>query len=388
MRFDSKNIIGRDKEISNFFSILKTHSIVLSSHRRMGKTMLLKKMTAEYPNEFVPFFIIVEGKSSPEEFFHDLYRQLQEDKLLPDEKSSRIFEWYEKTFAGMQIKDMKLPSFRPHWKDALRKTVEDLLETNKGKNIIIMIDEFPMMLYKFIKEYDLVKEAVEMLDTLREIRQVYGDKGIRFIFCGSIGINIVLDLLRRDHHYAGEPINDMNLEILDAMTPMDAEMLIKHLVKTSNIKIDSSSDKNLGELCKEVDFLPFYIDLIIKELDINQEVVNKENIAKEVEKLISSPGNQGQFNHFSDRINTYYEEDIKLKAKQILNWLSKQDVQKSEEEIRNYLASKNAIQIEDVNLILKKLFDDLYITREIKDGIRFYEFKYRLLKRWWSINLG
>ena len=51
-----------------------------------------------------------------------------------------------------------------------------------------MIDEFPMMLYKFIKEYDLVKEAVEMLDTLREIRQVYGDKGIKFIFCGSIGI--------------------------------------------------------------------------------------------------------------------------------------------------------------------------------------------------------
>ena len=49
-------------------------------------------MTAEYPNEFVPFFIIVEGKSSPEEFFHDLYRQLQEDKLLPDEKSSRIFD--------------------------------------------------------------------------------------------------------------------------------------------------------------------------------------------------------------------------------------------------------------------------------------------------------
>jgi AAA domain len=388
MRFDSTNIIGRDKEISNFFSILKTHSIVLSSHRRMGKTMLLKKMTSEYPNEFVPFFIIVEGKSSPEEFFHDLYRQLQEDKLLPDNKNSRIFDWYEKTFAGMEIKDMKLPSFRSHWKDALRKTVEDLLETNKGKNIIIMIDEFPMMLYKFIKDNDLAKEAIEMLDTLREIRQVYGDKGIKFIFCGSIGINIVLDLLRKNHHYAGEPINDMNLEILDAMTPMDAEMLANHLIKTSNIKIDSSSVMNIDELCKEVDFLPFYIDLIIKEIDINQEVVSKENIAKEVEKLISSPGNQGQFNHFSDRINTYYEEDIKLKAKQILNWLSRQDVLKSEEEIRNYLASKNTVQIEDVNLILKKLFDDLYIKREIKDGIRFYEFKYRLLKRWWSINLG
>jgi hypothetical protein len=388
MRFDSKNIIGRDKEISNFFSILKTHSIVLSSHRRMGKTMLLKKMTSEYSKEFVPFFIIVEGKSSPEEFFHDLYRQLQEDKLLPDDKSSRILAWYEKTFAGMQIKDMKLPSFRSHWKDALRKTVEDLLETNNGKNIVIMIDEFPMMLHKFIKEYDLAKEAIEMLDTLREIRQVYGDKGIKFIFCGSIGINIVLDLLRKNHHYAGEPINDMNLEILDAMSTMDAEKLANHLIKTGNIKIDSSSDVNIGELCKEVDFLPFYIDLIIKELEINQEVLNKENIVKEVEKLISAPGNQGQFNHFSDRINTYYEEDIKLRAKQILNWLSRQDVQKSEEEIRNYLASKDSIQIEDVNLILKKLFDDLYITREIKDGIRFYEFKYRLLKRWWSINLG
>jgi hypothetical protein len=388
MRFDSKNIIGRDTEINNFFSILKTHSVVLSSHRRMGKTMLLKKMTSQFPKEFIPVFIIVEGKSNPEEFFHDLYRQLQEDKILPDDKSSKIFSWYEKNFAGMQIKDMKLPSFRSHWKEALRKTIEDILETNPGKNVIIMIDEFPMMLYKFIKEYDLAKEAIEMLDTLREIRQVYEDKGIKFIFCGSIGINVVLDLLRKNYHYAGEPINDMSLEILDAMTPLDAEMLANHLIRTNNVTVDSGSNNYVSELCKEVDFLPFYIDLIIKELDINHLVVNKENILKKVEMLISSPGNQGQFNHFSDRINTYYEEDIKLLAKQILNWLSKQATPKSEEEIRNFLASKNNIPIEDVNLILKKLFDDLYINREIKEGIRYYEFRYNLLKRWWVINLG
>lgn len=388
MKFDSQNIIGREVEIANLFSILKTHSIVLSSHRRMGKTVLLKKMTSEHPDEFRPVFIIVEGKSNPEEFIHDLYHQLQEASLISEDRSSKILTWYEKTFAGKEIKDMKLPSFRPHWKEALRKMIEDLIETNKGKTVIIMIDEFPMMLYKFIKEYNLVLEATEILDTLREIRQVYGDRGIKFIFCGSIGINTVLDLLRKKHNYAGEPINDMSLEILDAMSPEDAIMLANHLIKTKKIKIESKFKKSIGELCSQVDYLPFYIDLIIKELDIHHSIFNSDNVKKEVEKLISAPGNQGQFNHFSDRINTYYEDEIKQTAKQILNWLSKQDESKSETEIYNIIASKKKIQLEDVKYVLKKLFDDIYIQRDIIGGNRFYKFKYSLLKRWWLINLS
>jgi hypothetical protein len=388
MKSDSGNIIGRMTEISSLLSILKTHSIVLSSHRRMGKTMLLKKMAKTCPSNFKPVLIIVEGKSNPEEFVHDLYHRLLEKKIISATKSNRFKEWYEKNLAGLELKDMKLPSFRPHWKEALRKIIEDVLEQNNGSNVVILIDEFPMMLYKFIKEYDMALEAIDLLDTLREIRQLFGDSGIKFIFCGSIGINVVLDLLRREQKYAGEPINDMSLEILDAMTSEDAELLAKHLIKTKNVKVDKNIKQNLKELCKQVDNMPFYIDLVIKELDIHQKRISKENILTEVDRLINSPANQGQFNHFSDRINTYYESDIKPIAKEILDWLSKQDTPKSEDEILNHLASKRSIQLEELKPVLKKLFEDLYLTRLLKEGIRCYAFKYSLLKKWWFVNLS
>ncbi|MBN1181051.1 MAG: AAA family ATPase [Bacteroidales bacterium] len=387
MRFESQKIIGRLIEINNFFIVLKTRSIVLSSHRRMGKTMVLKKMTSEHPDEFIPVFLIVEGKSNPEEFIHDLFQQLKEAELIKD-KSSRLLTWYEKNFAGKEIKDMKLPSFRPHWKEALKRIIEDLIEINRGKTVLIMIDEFPMMLYKFIKEYDLALQAIEMLDTLREIRQLYGDQGIKFIFCGSIGFNVVLNILRQEHNYAGAPINDMSLEILDAMTLDDAKSLAMYLVETKKVKIESNSEDLIELLCNQVDYLPFYIDLIIKEIEIQNEVINRSNIELVIEKLVSAPGNQGQFNHFSDRINTYYEDNVKDIALRILNFLAKKDEFIYENDIYNVIAAHKKIQPDDIKFILKKLFDDLYLNRDIRDGNRFYCFKYKLLKKWWSTNLS
>jgi hypothetical protein len=388
MEFDSKNIIGRVTEINSLLSILGTQSIVLSSHRRMGKTMVLKKMAVECTSNIKPVFIIVEGKSNPEEFVHDLYQQLVEEKIITMSRTNRFLTWYETNLAGKELKEMKLPSFRQHWKEALKKMIEDVLEQNQNVKVVILIDEFPMMLYKFIKEYGLALEAIEILDTLREIRMLFGDKGIRFVFCGSIGITVVLDLLRKVHNYAGEPINDMSLEILDAMSPKDAELLSKHLISTRGIEADENIEHNLQDLCKQVDCMPFYIDLVIKELFIHQRKLSYENIQAEVDRLISSPANQGQFNHFSDRINTYYESDIKSIAKEILDWLSKQSTPKSEDEILNNLASKRAIQLDQIKPILKKLFEDLYITRILKDEKRYYEFKYSLLKKWWHVNLS
>ncbi|OQX77175.1 MAG: hypothetical protein B6D64_08655 [Bacteroidetes bacterium 4484_276] len=388
MAYNISNIIGRDTEVKKLLRVLETHSIVLSSHRRMGKTYLLKKIKATHPDNIVPLFLIVEGKSSPEEFVYDLYRCLQEEGLITIGKSKRFHNWYEKTIAGQEIKEMKLPSFRPHWKEALRKIIEGLLEEQKGKTIVIMIDEFPIMLYKFIMEYKLVNEAVELIDTLREIRQVYGDRGIRFIFCGSIGINVVLEKLKKSHNYAGEPLNDMSMEILDAMNIGDAKKLVRHLIEVKEISIEPDNDNTIDELCKSVDSLPFYIDLIIKEIDVNQSIISPESIKNEVERLILAAGNQGQFNHYTDRISTYYEKDMGKISRKTLNWLSTKENFVDELEIFNMLAGQQKIEEDVVRGVLKKLFDDLYLDRKINRGKRFYKFKYNLLRKWWMVNFG
>lgn len=390
MEFNTSNIIGRNVEMENIIQLLKSQSVVLSSHRRMGKTFLLKKIAASEDTSFNFILMIEQGTKSPEEFVYNMYKILQDEKLISVGKGRRFSDWYEKTLAGKEIKDMKLPSFRKHWKEALRHIIEDLVTEQKDKVTVIMVDEFPIMLYEFITEYKLVSEAIELLDTLRKIRQIYSDKGIRFVYCGSIGINVVLDKLKELHSYVGEPINDMSLEILDKMSTKDAKELVKHLAKVRGINIISSinKDETIELLCKSVDCLPFYIDLLIKNIDLKHDDISTESIIKEAKKLIETAGNQGQFNHYVDRISTYYDKDIGNVSKIILNWLSNKDAPVVENEILNMLAQKNNIQEEYLKLILKKLFDDLYLDRIIRDSKRFYSFKYDLVRQWWMINFG
>jgi len=388
MKFNISSIIGRNVEMKNIIQLLNSQSVVLSSHRRMGKTFLLKKIAASEASSFNFVLMIEQGTKSPEEFVYNMYKILQDENLITIGKGKRFSNWYEKTIAGKEIKEMKLPSFRAHWKEALRNIIEDLLVEQEDKVTVIMIDEFPIMLYEFITEYKLVSEAIELLDTLRKIRQIYSDKGIRFVYCGSIGINVVLDKLKELHSYAGEPINDMSLEILDKMSIEDARELVKHLAKTRDININPNKKETIELLCKSVDCLPFYIDLLIKNIDLNHNSISVESVSQETKKLIETAGNQGQFNHYVDRISTYYDKDISKVSKTILNWLSNENALVEEKEIINMLSQKIKIQEEDVKLILKKLFDDLYLDRQIKDSKRFYRFKYDLVRQWWMINFG
>lgn len=388
MKYNTKNIIGRETEIRDILQTLEDHSIILSSHRRMGKTFLLKKLTNSTPNDTNFVLMIEEGTKTPEEFVYNLYKTLQEANLITVEESKKIFEIIGKALDATSIKDIKLPSFRKHWKETLRNIIEQLLVEQANKNTIIMIDEFPIMLYKFIVEHKLTNEAIELIDTLREIRQKHGERGIKFIYCGSIGINVVLEKLKDLHNYAGEPINDMRIEILDAMSMNDAKELVRHIAATKDISITPNDDKTIEALCNSVDCLPFYIDLLIKEICLRHETISQESVKKETDALVETASNQGQFNHYTQRISTYYKDDIAQISKRILNWLSTKESYTNEDDIINALLQKEAISNEKIKMVLKKLFEDLYLERKIQDGKRKYRFKYQLIKKWWMINFG
>ena len=61
-----------------------------------------------------------------------------------------------------------------------------------------MFDELPLMLFNFVKSRDCGPQVgIEFLDVLREMRNKYeATKNIAFIFCGSIGINLIIKDLK------------------------------------------------------------------------------------------------------------------------------------------------------------------------------------------------
>jgi hypothetical protein len=254
-------LIGRQTEAGEIWSLLHQKSVVLSSLRRMGKTSLLKIMADNPPgNSWRPVFHVVQGNTSVDEFVQQLYQRLVEEGLL-DGKAGSVRKIYDKFFAGRKFGEYELPDLKRYWKDVLVSMMKELAE-RKDRNTVVMLDEFPWMIYNLATKYQAEKEAMELLDVLRTIRQTTEqDSGLRFVFCGSIGFHIALNHLVRQHQYLGNPTNDMHTYLLYEMSEADADALCAELGKLYGV---ADRDGLYAHISKQVERLPFFIDLIPK----------------------------------------------------------------------------------------------------------------------------
>ena len=72
------DVLGRDKLIERLWRVLEGRSVILSAERRMGKTCLVKKMTAELPKEKLAVYHDLEQVHTTLEFAELLFRDVEE----------------------------------------------------------------------------------------------------------------------------------------------------------------------------------------------------------------------------------------------------------------------------------------------------------------------
>ena len=138
--------------------------------------------------------------------------------------------------------------------------------------------------------------------------------------------------------------------------------------------------------------MPFYIQHVFSYIEENNKVISKE-ISKEtideaIEYLINDSNDTGFFNHYTDRIETYYDDGIKSLALQILDNASKKKDFWKEENIINEINSIEETDKEIIKNVLKELWNDHYLIRNTENDIRSYRFKYTIVQNWWKINRG
>ncbi len=250
-------ILNREKEIESIWRALQNQSVVVISERRVGKTSILRKMEENSKDGWDPILYLVEGKEHPVEFVEGLYETLLEKKLLKN-KFHKLKKFYTKYVGGEQIGSWKLPQIKKNWKPLLDSIMQDIIES--GKRVLLMFDELPLMLAKFIKSGEIGPlGTMGFLDTLRELRNKYeASKNVSFIFCGSIGIHLVIKDLKRNHGYNSDPVNNMKIISISSMDEDGAKKLcqkndywneddIINIVK-SHMEIDSESVKETLDL--------------------------------------------------------------------------------------------------------------------------------------------
>lgn len=371
------NIIGRDKEIDLFWNILKKQGITLFAERRFGKSSILRKMEAENEEGFITIYKPVEGISSPENIAVTLLDRVKELSLI-DEGAFKILEniYNMATNVVDEIHGFKLKKFETSWQKQLYYLFKKLIEKHHDKMIVFMLDEFSIFLDKLNKE-----EASTVIGFFRNITYEKEFKNIRFVYCGSIGIDLVLDKIKKDGHNIGDPLNHMYKHELQPFTDENAIYFGKCLELGCGLNLP---EKLIKHICTRANNIPYFIDIIFDKIAKTKEL-NQKAIDDAFENLLDDTKGKESIKHFYDRIGNFYPH-YKTSV-YILNFVCLNTKGVTESEIANNVLS-NTIGIDriEINEEIERLRNDGYLIRTIKNEERVYDFKYSLLKSWWKRN--
>lgn len=374
---DPEEVIGRDQLIAQIWSMLEKQSVILSAERRTGKTSIMNKMKAEGQGNQLIIYKDVENIKSPIEFVEAVWEDV-EQYLSQSRKTTQNVKKFLNQFQDAEITGFKLPTIAAtHWKTLLTKTIEDLVN-NQDHQVIFLWDEIPYMLNNIG-----VQESMEILDTLRSLRQTYTK--VRMVFTGSIGLHHVIEKLQQAG-YGNEPMNDMYPIYVPPLSLKDAQELTTSLIEGENI--DTDNIEVISEYISEsVSCIPFYIHHLINELKWVDNVVDKTTVDQTLNDMLLNPSNPLEMEHYLKRIDIYsksYTVEQKKYALKILDILSCEDGL-SFDDLCNRLESDPNISMldeEKVRSVLTLLRKDYYLVREGK----IFKFYIDIIKKYWDIS--
>jgi AAA+ ATPase superfamily predicted ATPase len=381
-QLDPKDIIGRDDQIRELWATLEVSGVVLTAERRMGKTSIVKKMVAQPQGRVLPLYRDLERIYTPMEFTQAVYEDV-EQYLSGLKRTTERARQFVSQLGGTEMGGiLKLPDQlgAAHWKALLSHIIHDLVE-HQDQAVIFFWDELPLMLYN-IKGRSGEEAAMEVLDTLRSLRQTF--PSLRMVFTGSIGLHNVLRALK-NVGYANAPTNDLVTVDVPPLAQTHAEQLARELIEGENLHTDDLLTAS-RELARSVDFIPFFIHHVVRELARQKKIVNTEAIREVVEECLVDPQDRWHLRYYRERINTYYDEKIVPVALGLLDALAGSEIPLGFSELFNLLKSRivtdDAEEARDTLTLLQR---DHYVVMD-KEGR--YHFRFPLIQRAWKLHRG
>ena len=369
-------VIGREELIDSLWERLRQQSLIFSGERRIGKSSILKKMTAEPPEDMLPIYRDLEGIRTPIEFVEAIWQDTE--TYLRDTGRARRVREHISQLTGSYFDGYQFPEVATtHWKTLLTKTIEDLV-TLQNKQIVLIWDEMSHMLGNFDAQ-----AAMEVLDSLRSLRQTYPD--VRMVFSGSIGLHHIIRNLQKAG-YSNDPTNDMYPIEGQPLSIDAATQLAINLLQGEEIFVDDleATAEQIGEA---VDCIPFYIHHLINQFKDTEEI-SEEEIIYTVDECLRSPLNLWKMDHYRERIDNYYSEEQKPYALEILDTLSI-NPPTDFNRLWQYLKSdSNTNDKEMARTVLRLLLKDYYLVQEDNLSGSMYTFRYQLVQKYWQISRG
>ena len=377
-RLKMQDVIGRDEQIARYWEILERQGLVLTAERRIGKTHIVLKMMEECRDGFLPFYQDLERIHSVVDLIRSVYATVNESLSGSTGLKSRLAKW--STWLPERIGAVDLPTGEKHWQIFFDTVFEDLMRISDDKVILLIWDEFPLMIYNLQRRHGSLS-AMELLDHLRALRSAHADK-LRFLFTGSIGLHLVIRNLQKEG-YANDPVNDMLTEAVSPIAhrhtcDLAAGLLVNTRAAPEQIPILAS------QIAEEVGGYPYYVHHIVDLLQKLTREIDHDDVTAAVNTLVYDPHDPTHLNHYVSRLSTYYDDSEQRLALIVLDVMATLMKPKQVASIAELSRVRDsAISDEQVRATLRLLAQDHYvIPHQTSDGLA-YDFRWSLVKRWW-----
>uniref|UniRef100_Q3ATB7 ATPase domain-containing protein n=1 Tax=Chlorobium chlorochromatii (strain CaD3) TaxID=340177 RepID=Q3ATB7_CHLCH len=259
------DFFGREQELRDLWRYLESDHIRFPGVRRLGKTSILKRLEADAAEHgLLAKWVDVSNIDSAKGFVALLEQAFPENtiKRFLSDKTKQVADWFkiirkvEVTLpdeAGGGGFGIELGEVLLEWQHAANHLHHRL----SNQPLLILLDEFPVMLEKLIQRNR--QEAEQLLTWLRIWRQSQG--ACRFVFTGSIGLQSLLE-----RHRLGETMNDCFAYPLGPYKPSEARDLWKYFAQNADENTWQVTDLVIDHALSRVGWLsPYFLCLLLDE---------------------------------------------------------------------------------------------------------------------------
>jgi AAA+ ATPase superfamily predicted ATPase len=372
----------REECLEKINAILKKGSVMLVAPRRFGKTSIMLAVRDRLIKKGVlALYLDVEWISTASDFITEIIYRLSEakGKAFPD--------WVKGLPKGLldslkiHVQEVETPFFRVKMREDLKDEWEEkgreiLKIIKKQDQVVLLIDELPLMLHNMRSKGRKLSELLGFLYWLRYIRI---EAGIRIIAGGSIGIDHILADLK-----AVASFNDVERVFVGPFSEGDARRFIALAFKTEHLDIEQICIDKLLQILGEP--IPYFIQILISsildELRISkQHKLTPEAIERAYRQRILGVEFRPYFEHYFQRLSIYYSPTEAEIAKRLLKRLALEGEISAKKLFGLYCEIANKRDPEQFRTLMDDLENDFYVRYDGENGA--YRFATGILKDLW-----
>ena len=378
-RLDTKDVMGRENEIARYWSVLERQGLIISAERRIGKTHIVLKMLDECRDGYLPFYQDLERVHSMGDLIRSIYDTIQQSLSTWPKLKAHVVKW--SALLPDRIASVNLPTGGSTWHVLLSEAFDDLIGIADERRILMLWDEFPLMLYN-LQQREGPDTAIQLLDHLRALR-IARARRLRFLFTGSIGLHLVLRSLRKAGN-ANDPVNDMLSLTVPPMAHEDTCELAAALLKETRaapVQIPDLASRIAGE----IGGFPYYVHHVVDQLNLLRRPPTLQDVTSAVDTLVYDSEDPANINYYVTRLSLYYTAADRAVALVILDTMAGLTSPAPVPELLNLCRHQEpSLADERFREVLTALAEDHYIElRKCVDGAA-YDFRWQLVKRWWK----